>query len=152
MAIVLIITPESGEKIELPILSSCTIGRSSSCDLKLEDSKISGKHGLFELTPKGELHYSDLGSSNGSFLNESQIQKIQFKVNEILKIGNTSITIDTKRLTAHEQQSLGQAVKANSNKGISLPDENKADSKPKPTIKSGAKVGVSLNKNLKNKK
>ena len=152
MAIVLIVTPESGDKIELPILSSCTIGRSSSCDLKLDDSKISGKHGLFELTPKGELYYSDLGSSNGSFLNDSQIQKIQFKVNEVLKIGNTTIIIDAKRLTAHEQQSLGQGIKANSIKGISLPDENKASPQPKPTIKSGAKVGISLNKNLKNKK
>ena len=152
MAIVLIITPESGDKIELPILSSCSIGRSSSCDLKLDDSKISAKHGLFELNPKGELFYSDLGSSNGSFLNGSQIQKVQFKINEILQIGNTSIFIDPKHLTAHEQKSLGQGLKNNSHSGISLPRESntsKPTIQPKIASKIGVKKNITLNKNLK---
>ena len=121
MAIILLITTTNEQTIELPILGKCILGRSSSCDFMIKDSQMSGKHGVFELNSKGELFYSDLGSTNGSYLNNSQIQKIQFKVSETLKLGNTLITIDEKRLNSRERLAIGKGVNEDDEHTLVLP-------------------------------
>lgn len=110
MAIVLLITTENGQTLELPILTKCTVGRSSSCDLTIDDRQMSGKHGSFEINHRGELIYTDLGSTNGSFLNNSKVEKVQLKLNETLRLGKASFIIDPKRLTNGERISLGKGV------------------------------------------
>ncbi len=107
MAVVLLVTTIDGQTTELLVLEKCTLGRSSNCDLKIDDRQMSGKHGVFELTHNGELLYTDLGSSNGSYLNNSKIEKIQFKINECLRLGNTTVKIISKKLTAKESVSIG---------------------------------------------
>ena len=165
MAVVLLITPDNGQTIELPVLGKCVIGRSSSADLKIEDGKMSGKHGIFELNSKGQLFYSDLGSTNGSFINNSQIQKVQFKINEVLRLGNTTVIIDEKRLSSKEQSAIGRGV-APSDKTIILPASNGTETiipggfpgkKPLPPKmpeqdeKTNQRKSVILNKDLKKK-
>ncbi|WP_372861101.1 FHA domain-containing protein [Spongiibacter sp.] len=50
------------------------VGRSADCDIRLLSSSVSRKHGVF--TVEGEqLRYTDLGSSNGSFVNGQAINK-----------------------------------------------------------------------------
>jgi len=152
MAIILLITHKNDQTIELPILSKCILGRSSSCDLVIKDSQMSGKHGEFELNVKGELFYTDLGSTNGSFLNNSQIQKIQFKLLETLRIGNTLITIDETKLNALERMNIGRGVCEDHERTLILPgteiDSHSQEDEPKKRIP--GKV-VLLNKSLKSK-
>lgn len=126
MAIVLLITSEDGQTTELPIFGKCTVGRSSSCDFNTSDKQMSGKHGVFELNSAGELIYSDLGSTNGSFLNNNQIQKIQFRTNEVLRIGNTTITIDEKRLNTKERITIGKGTAVDEDRTIVLPAGTKS--------------------------
>lgn len=121
MAVVLLLTTNAAPTIEFPILRKCTLGRSSACDLTVDDQKMSGKHGMFEFDDKGQLFYTDLGSTNGSFLNNSQIQKIQFKVDETLLLGNTSILIDNKRLTPRERMAIGRGISPNEDRTIVIP-------------------------------
>lgn len=130
MTIVLLITTDNEKTIELPLLGECSLGRSSRCDLKVDDKQMSGKHGFFELNAKGEVIYTDLGSTNGSYLNNSQIQKIQFKVSETLRLGNTIITIDEKRLNNKERLTVGKGLTGN-NDTIVMP----ASTKPEPSNK-----------------
>jgi pSer/pThr/pTyr-binding forkhead associated (FHA) protein len=143
MALVLFITTENEETIEYPILGKCTLGRSSSCDLTLKDSQLSGKHGSFELSSKGELIYTDLGSTNGSYLNNSLIQKVQFKINESLRLGNTIITIDAKRLNSREIQAIGKGQSASNQNTIIIPS-------PKPKIAEKSVIKKALG--IKNQK
>ena len=139
MAIVLLVSVKNGQTFELPILGKFSLGRSRSCDLSVDDDQMSGQHGLFELNSKGVLTYTDLGSTNGSFLNESKIQKIHFKINETLRLGNTTITIDQKKLNDQEKLTLSSGVDTSSKKEISIPTEEELKAKNQPKLKIGQK-------------
>jgi pSer/pThr/pTyr-binding forkhead associated (FHA) protein len=122
MPIVLLLATDDGPSIEYPILSKTTIGRSSRCDLVVEDKQMSGKHGFFECNTKGQLFYTDLGSTNGSFIDNSQIQKVQFKINDVLRVGNTNITIDAKKLNSRESMEVGVNLAKKNSESLSIPE------------------------------
>lgn len=161
MAIVLLLSTKEGPPIEYPLLQKCVLGRSSQCDLTIEDKQMSGKHGYFELSPKGQVFYTDLDSTNGSFLNNSTIRKVQFRVNDSLRLGNTVIKIDPKRLSSAERISIGRSeegkndltIVMSTNKGtrsrVEVPaSQKKSDEEKEPT---SHKKSVVLNKDLKKK-
>lgn len=162
MAVVLIFTTGE-ETIEFPLLNKTVVGRSSSCDLTLPDKQMSGKHGSFELNAQGQLLYTDLDSTNGSFLNNSKIHKTVVKVNETLKLGNTTVIIDDKKLNSREMISIGRAPLAEGKAGLAVEDAGKSNpvvrvptpnALPKEVTKEVAKEkkSIVLNKNLKSKK
>lgn len=109
MTVVLIIKTNDGEITELPIIDKITIGRSSSCDIKITDSKISGQHCQIGLTAKGEVLFEDLGSTNGSYLNNSRIAQTMIKIHDVVRIGNTLIKIDDKKLNTKERLTIGNS-------------------------------------------
>lgn len=169
MALILLLTTDDEQPIELPILGKSTIGRSSSCEITINDRQMSGKHGVFELNSNGEIHYTDLGSTNGSFLNNSQItEKTIFRITDTLRLGNTLIAIDEKRLTSRERLSIGRGGIGKEDGTLIVPSmkgstksflKEIAEAKPKEEIKKEIKEeikpppkrGVVLNKNLKKK-
>ena len=107
MAIVLIIKTEDGQLAEIPVMSKIILGRSSSTDLKIDDGKMSSKHCSFSLTKEGAVLFEDLSSTNGSFINNSRIMSTLMKVNDVIRVGNTLIRIDDKRLTPKERIAIG---------------------------------------------
>lgn len=113
MAIVLLITTNDEPTIEFPILDKCTVGRSSRCDLAIADKQMSANHGIFICNDRSQLTYSDLGSSNGSYLNNCKIQKVLMKVNDELRLGNTTIVIDDRKLNARERIAIGLRTDGN---------------------------------------
>lgn len=158
MPVVLIFKNEN-QSVEFPLLGKSTVGRSSSCDLKIEDRQMSGKHGSFEIAPNGQLMYTDLGSTNGSFLNNSQITKTIFKLNDRLKLGNTWVSIDEKSLTSKERLAIGKTF-LNEDETLvvgTLSQSNQiipADIAVKKAAaqKAAERKSVVLNKDLKKKK
>lgn len=84
-----------------------TIGRSSSCDIKLTDDHVSGKHLAFKKTEQGKVVVKDLGSTNGTFLNQSSISESLLRINDVLTIGpNIKISIDSGSLSSFERSSI----------------------------------------------
>lgn len=150
MALILLLTTDGEKTIEYPLFGKSVIGRSSSCDLTLIDKQMSGKHGVFEIGERGELYYTDLDSSNGSYLNNSKIQKTQFKISETLRVGNTSITIDENRLSSKERLAIGRGQSADGSNGktIVLPP---TIGKNVPDNSQNQKKSIILNKDLKKK-
>lgn len=130
MPIVLSLKSESHETIELPIFSKTVIGRSNSADLKIDDTKISAKHCSFELTKKGEVMFTDLGSTNGSFLNNSAVTQTLVKIHDQIRIGDTTIKIMVDKLTTSEKAQIGQS-RARFQPELTVPDITEASTKKK---------------------
>lgn len=70
-------------------MRTLTIGRSSSNDVVMQDSFVSGSHCSITLDPKGSFYLQDLGSSNGTFVNGKRVQQAWLKSNDIVRIGET---------------------------------------------------------------
>lgn len=68
-----------------------TIGRSKA-DLVLVDTRVSRRHGELDVGPEG-VTYRDTGSTNGSLLNGRAVTSAVLKPGDVLKLGETSLTL-----------------------------------------------------------
>ncbi len=68
-ALLLLSGPAAGLRRE--VTSEVILGRSPSCDIPLEDSKVSRRHARITLTD-GAYFLEDLGSTNGTFINRGK--------------------------------------------------------------------------------
>jgi pSer/pThr/pTyr-binding forkhead associated (FHA) protein len=84
----------NGERKVLASGSNVTIGRHSTCDIVLNDSQVSRRHGRLVHTTDG-WHYSDLGSRNGTEINGQACTDAVLGTNDVLTIGRTPITFDS---------------------------------------------------------
>jgi len=69
------------------------IGRSLDNDVVLTDEKVSRHHGRIGIR-LGMLVYTDLGSTNGSYLNGSSVSEIALGPGDILQLGSSTVTIE----------------------------------------------------------
>ena len=70
------------------------IGRDEDCDLTLSDEKISRKHASFVRHPDGRVVVQDLGSTNGTYLDEQRItQATEVRGDEAVRVGDTQMVI-----------------------------------------------------------
>jgi pSer/pThr/pTyr-binding forkhead associated (FHA) protein len=89
---VLDIVRNDGARDRLPVTGKImTVGRAKA-DLVLTDSRVSRRHGEFELGPDG-VTYRDTGSTNGSLLNGRAVTSAVLKPGDVLKLGDSSVTI-----------------------------------------------------------
>lgn len=159
MAVILFVQMANGEIAELPLFGMITLGRSSSCDFKVIDTKISAKHCSFELTKKGEVIVTDLGSTNGTFINNSKISQSAMRLNDTVLMGTTTINIDERRLTTLEKRAIGITIKRPRSEAKELPavEKNSATAietlPEKPTVSeySTMRKNVALKNDLKEK-
>ncbi len=63
------------------------IGRDESCNLVLDDDSVSRRHALLERTADGFL-VTDLGSTNGTYVNDSRVASCQVASGDRLRFGN----------------------------------------------------------------
>jgi len=66
------------------------LGRQDGVNIKVEDPKVSSKHGSLERVADGWL-FIDLGSTNGSILNAKICKKAVLKHGDTLVLGNTKL-------------------------------------------------------------
>lgn len=160
MAIILLIKTEDGNLIELPLLNKTILGRSSSSDLKITDAQLSGTHCSFEVNPKGHVLFKDLGSTNGSFLNNSKITETFILINDVVRIGNTLVKIDESRLSKSERLVIGTALPSReTDKTLPIMSENstqaasgKGEAKDSKKVSTDNKKMIKLNQAHKEKK
>jgi DNA-binding NtrC family response regulator len=83
------------------------VGTSVSCELVLHDRAVSRRHVAFEVGPKSLL-ITDLGSSNGTYVNEVRIREAYLEGGEVVRIGETSLHVS--RTTGDAPPALSSAV------------------------------------------
>jgi hypothetical protein len=78
--------------LEVPV-GQFVIGRTSDCQLSLDDPLVSRRHAVLTVEPDG-VFIEDLGSRNGVFLNNQRIER-RARVNDgdVIRIGGQEITL-----------------------------------------------------------
>lgn len=82
------------QEFELPLNSTYRIGRSRHNDLSLEHASVSEHH--CEIYADALiLTVTDLGSTNGTFIDGEPIQKAQLRNGQVLQVGSIALVIDS---------------------------------------------------------
>ena len=68
------------------------VGHSPVCTLRLPDRSVSRRHAALELTPDG-LRFTDLGSTNGSFLGTTRVVDALLQGGEQLRLGSAVLRV-----------------------------------------------------------
>jgi len=96
--------------LDVPVL---TIGKLAGCDLALTDSYVSGRHCRLALTPVG-WSVNDLGSSNGTFIDDTPIKEAVWRPGVELRIGRTILHLhersEREQVEPEEQTSFAGMV------------------------------------------
>lgn len=84
-----------GRPVErVPVRSGTVrVGRALDNDVVLVDDRVSRHHGQFGVR-FGTLVYSDLGSTNGSFLNGTAVSEIALGPGDVLQLGSSTLAIE----------------------------------------------------------
>jgi|GEM_PF-1514881 len=84
----------NGEHRALDLNAPITIGRHRDCDIMLDDSQVSRQHGRISRTDQGWL-YTDLGSRNGTEVNDESCTNTVLLPGDVLTIGRSYLTFLT---------------------------------------------------------
>ena len=73
------------------IIKQYSIGRNIDNNIVISDDYASGKHALLSLTDLGEVIIQDIGSTNGTFVNDCKITNILINPGDRLRIARTPL-------------------------------------------------------------
>lgn len=88
-----------------PLQNSAVIGRQSECEISIPSEEVSRRHAELKVTPDG-IMVEDLGSSNGTYINDRRITR------HLMKAGD-ELRLDTIRfLLLAPGQEMGQGMRS----------------------------------------
>ena len=82
--------PEKGQVI--PISAKVLVGRALDCDLSILEPGLSRKHAELNIID-GKLVVKDLGSANGTFINNKKVKEAQPKTGDLLQFEKVTFII-----------------------------------------------------------
>jgi hypothetical protein len=86
--------PQAGTRLAL--VDEFRIGRSTECALILDDDYVSGDHASLARRQGGDWVVTDLGSTNGTFVNEVRVTvPTVVTASDSLRIGRTQMRLET---------------------------------------------------------
>jgi hypothetical protein len=71
--------------------SAVTLGRGAQNDIVITNSSVSGRHAELHRTREGRFRLSDLGSTNGTFVNEDRITAVDLKDGDLVEIAEVRL-------------------------------------------------------------
>ncbi len=98
----------------LPLYGSMVIGRQADCEISIPSDEISRRHARLEVTPNG-VRVEDLGSSNGTYVNDKRVENAMLKVGDELRLDTlrfqvTAPGMETPASTAKPAVPVGAAA------------------------------------------
>jgi pSer/pThr/pTyr-binding forkhead associated (FHA) protein len=88
--------PASGKRIWLRENQVLELGRISTADLSIPaDSHMSRRHLMLESSPHG-FRVRDVGSSNGTFVNNARVSAVELKTGDMIRAGMTVLSVSIK--------------------------------------------------------
>jgi pSer/pThr/pTyr-binding forkhead associated (FHA) protein len=70
-----------------------TMGRAVRADFVLDAPLVSRLHCRFTAPPSGELEVDDLGSTNGTFVNEQRVKRARLQAGDRVRVGRVELTV-----------------------------------------------------------
>ncbi|HFQ13960.1 MAG TPA: FHA domain-containing protein [Gammaproteobacteria bacterium] len=89
-----------------------TIGRLAGNDIQLDDPAISGQHACILIEPSEylesikEFYIEDLGSTNGTLVNEEKIERVRLNHGDNIQIGKHLFVFDSEQVEDLEQTAI----------------------------------------------
>ena len=90
-----------------------TIGRSAECDIAIPVEEISRRHALVKPNASG-LQVEDLGSSNGTFINNKRVQAGQLNPGDELRLDQVRLILVAPGMEIQHMQQKAPATDARS--------------------------------------
>eukprot|EP00053_Salpingoeca_punica_P009279 m.83021 g.83021 ORF g.83021 m.83021 type:complete len:476 (+) comp14951_c0_seq1:146-1573(+) len=82
----------------LAVAEGGMVGRDDDADLQIDDSEVSSRHAEIRRDPKGFFYVRDLGSRNGTFLNDRRLSKakkssddFELRSGDVIEIGRDTV-------------------------------------------------------------
>jgi pSer/pThr/pTyr-binding forkhead associated (FHA) protein len=90
---VLLVQPEGSKPFPYRLEGATTIGRAAECELRLDDTYVSQQHArIFDRS--GNWYVEDLGSTNGTFVNEQKlVAPAMLTPGDTIRIGTTTVEL-----------------------------------------------------------
>jgi predicted component of type VI protein secretion system len=88
---------------------SIIVGRSPESDIFLDNPGVSREHFKIELNSRGYYEVQDLGSANGTFLNDETIDRETLMNNDVIRVGKFSLWINYEEDRRGEGPNAGGA-------------------------------------------
>lgn len=84
---------ESSSGTVVPLRGNCSLGRSSENHVVIASERVSRRHAIIHAQDGGEFWLADLGSSNGTFINERRlVRPTLLRTGDIIGIGHERLT------------------------------------------------------------
>ena len=84
-----------------------TAGRTSQCDVQLDEPSVSRRHCTITLLADGLLQVKDLESANGTFINERPIKEATARAGDLIRLGAAILEVrDPSGLTQLPEQTV----------------------------------------------
>lgn len=106
------------------VTDNAIIGRQPDCDLPIPAEEVSRHHARLKLTPEGVL-VEDMGSANGTYINDKRVQSGLLKPGEELRLDTVRFLLITPGMDAKQQSarpaagaSAPAAASGGSNRGV----------------------------------
>src|ERR1044071_9544327 len=78
---------DSGSRV--PIIGSCSLGRSDANQVAIPDERVSRRHALIQVQGENEFWLVDFGSRNGAYLNDQRIiRPTRLRHGDRIKVGH----------------------------------------------------------------
>ena len=90
------------------LVGTTSVGRAPDNTLVLNDNEVSRRHALIQAQDDGEFWLVDLGSANGSYVNDRRIsQPVELRSGDVIQISGVKMSFGTARVKADESSSEG---------------------------------------------
>ena len=103
---------KKGQQFELPSAGQVTLGRSPDNAIVVDGLAVSSRHGMIVVA--GDVFtYLDVGSTNGSFINDEPVHEAKLYRGDVVLLGTTPVMIEGEDVPARVgDPSLGGGVGA----------------------------------------
>jgi adenylate cyclase len=92
----------------VPLAGNCSLGRSSDNQVVIASERASRRHAIIHAQEGGEFWLADLGSSNGTFLNDRRVtQPTRLKNEDTIKIAHATLTFRQNTVRVGDEDDIG---------------------------------------------